>query len=68
MPEVDGKKYPYTKAGRAAAKKAAAKKAAEKKQGKNPKDIWSHLSKNKKLNLRQAYETQRARTATGVRG
>jgi hypothetical protein len=63
MPEVDGKKYPYTKAGR-----AAAKKAAEKKQGKNPKDIWSHLSKNKKLNLRQAYETQRARTATGVRG
>lgn len=31
MPNVDGKKYPYTPAGKAAAKKAAAKKAATKK-------------------------------------
>ena len=31
MPMVNGKKYPYTKAGKAAAKKAAAKK---KKKGK----------------------------------
>lgn len=28
MPNVDGKKFPYTPAGKAAAKKAAAKKAA----------------------------------------
>ncbi len=31
MPNVDGKKFPYTPAGKAAAKKAAAKKAAAKK-------------------------------------
>lgn len=31
MPNVDGKKFPYTPAGKAAAKKAAAKKAASKK-------------------------------------
>ena len=31
MPMVDGKKYPYTKAGKAAANKAAAKKVASKK-------------------------------------
>lgn len=31
MPMVGGKKYPYTKAGKAAAKKAAAKKVASKK-------------------------------------
>tara|TARA_S200002703_G_scaffold159693_2_gene174152 strand:- start:1533 stop:1664 length:132 start_codon:yes stop_codon:yes gene_type:complete len=30
MPKVDGKKYPYTKTGKAAAKKAAMKKAAQK--------------------------------------
>lgn len=30
MPMVDGKKYPYTKAGKAAAKKAAAKKKKKK--------------------------------------
>ena len=30
MPNVGGKKYPYTKAGKAAAKKAAAKKPAKK--------------------------------------
>lgn len=29
MPNVNGKKYPYTKAGMAAAKKAAAKKKAK---------------------------------------
>lgn len=38
MPKVGGKKYPYTKSGKAAAKKAAAKikttsKAAPKKSG-----------------------------------
>ena len=32
MPMVGGKKYPYTKAGKAAAKKAAAKQAAAKKK------------------------------------
>jgi hypothetical protein len=32
MPNVNGKKYPYTKAGMAAAKKAASKKAASKKK------------------------------------
>ena len=32
MPNVGGKKYPYTAAGKAAAKKAAAKKAATKKK------------------------------------
>lgn len=31
MPMVGGKKYPYTKAGKAAANKAAAKKVASKK-------------------------------------
>ena len=31
MQMVDGKKYPYTKAGKAAANKAAAKKVASKK-------------------------------------
>lgn len=31
MPNVDGKKFPYTAAGKAAAKKAMAKKAAAKK-------------------------------------
>jgi hypothetical protein len=31
MPKVGGKKYPYTKAGKAAAKKAAAKKTGMKK-------------------------------------
>lgn len=31
MPNVGGKMYPYTPAGKAAAKKAAAKKAAAKK-------------------------------------
>ena len=31
MPNVDGKKFPYTPAGKAAAKKAMAKKAAAKK-------------------------------------
>lgn len=31
MPNVDGKKFPYTPAGKAAAKKASAKKAAAKK-------------------------------------
>lgn len=30
MPMVNGKKYPYTKAGKAAAKKAAKKKDAKK--------------------------------------
>ncbi len=30
MPKVDGKKYPYTAAGKTAAKKAAMKKAAQK--------------------------------------
>jgi hypothetical protein len=30
MPMVNGKKYPYTKAGKAAAKKAAAKKKGKK--------------------------------------
>ena len=30
MPKVDGKKYPYTKTGKAAARKAAMKKAAQK--------------------------------------
>jgi hypothetical protein len=30
MPMVKGKKYPYTKAGKAAAKKAAAKKKGKK--------------------------------------
>ena len=34
MPNVNGKKYPYTKAGMAAAKKAAAKKKVTKKKGK----------------------------------
>ena len=34
MPKVNGKKYPYTKAGMAAAKKAAAKKKVVKKRGK----------------------------------
>lgn len=33
MPRVAGKKYPYTKAGKAAAKKAAAKKKKKKKGG-----------------------------------
>lgn len=31
MPSVNGKKYPYTKAGMAAAKKAASKKKVSKK-------------------------------------
>lgn len=31
MPKVNGKSYPYTKSGKAAAKKAAKKKAKEKK-------------------------------------
>jgi hypothetical protein len=31
MPNVNGKKYPYTKSGMAAAKKAAKKKPAKKK-------------------------------------
>jgi hypothetical protein len=31
MPKVGGKKYPYTKAGKAAAKKAATKKTGMKK-------------------------------------
>jgi len=31
VPNVDGKKFPYTPAGKAAAKKAMAKKAAAKK-------------------------------------
>lgn len=34
MPKVNGKKYPYTRAGMAAAKKAAAKKKVVKKKGK----------------------------------
>ena len=34
MPKVNGKKYPYTKAGMAAAKKAASKKKVTKKKGK----------------------------------
>ena len=33
MPKVAGKKYPYTKVGKAAAKKAAAKKKKKKKKG-----------------------------------
>jgi len=33
MPKVAGKKYPYTKAGKAAAKKAAAKKKKKKRGG-----------------------------------
>lgn len=33
MPRVAGKKYPYTKAGKAAAKKAAAKKKKKKRGG-----------------------------------
>ena len=61
MPKVKGKKYPYTKKG-----KAAAKKAAEK--GKNPKDWYERLSKKKRRELQQAYETQQTRTVTGVRG
>lgn len=51
MPEVDGKKYPYTKEGIKAAEKAKkkkkgdplweeAKKSKTKKQGKNPKDLY----------------------------
>jgi hypothetical protein len=32
MPNVNGKKYPYTKAGMAAAKKAGAKKVVKKKK------------------------------------
>lgn len=32
MPMVNGKKYPYTKAGKAAAKKAAKKKTTKKKK------------------------------------
>jgi hypothetical protein len=32
MPKVNGKKFPYTKAGKAAAKKAKAKKAKAKKK------------------------------------
>ena len=32
MPKVNGKKYPYTKTGKAAAKKAAAKKPAKRKK------------------------------------
>jgi len=32
MPMVGGKKYPYTKAGKAAAKKAAKKKTTKKKK------------------------------------
>ena len=38
MPNVGGKKYPYTKAGRAAAKKAA-KKVAKKPAAKNGKKL-----------------------------
>ena len=34
MPKVNGKKFPYTKAGMAAAKKAASKKKVMKKKGK----------------------------------
>jgi len=34
VPKVNGKKYPYTKAGMAAAKKAASKKKVTKKKGK----------------------------------
>lgn len=34
MPNVAGKKYPYTKAGKAAAKKAAAKKMVAKRKPK----------------------------------
>ena len=34
MPKVGGKKYPYTKAGKAAAKKAKAKTAKKKKRKK----------------------------------
>lgn len=34
MPNVAGKKYPYTKSGMAAAKKAAAKQTAKKKASK----------------------------------
>jgi hypothetical protein len=37
MPKVNGKKFPYTKTGKAAAKKAAAKKAAAKKPAKRKK-------------------------------
>lgn len=37
MPMVGGKKYPYTKAGKAAAKKAATKKSAAKKVDKTTK-------------------------------
>jgi hypothetical protein len=36
MPMVDGKKFPYTKAGMAAAKKAAAKKMAKPMSKKKP--------------------------------
>lgn len=37
MPMVNGKKYPYTKTGMAAAKKAAAKKVAKPMSKKKPK-------------------------------
>ena len=45
MPRVNGKKYPYTKAGRAAAKKAAKKKAAKKQYNKAVKEYGKALCK-----------------------
>ena len=59
MPKVNGKEYPYTPAGMKAAAKAAAK---------NPKELYTRLSKKKRRELQQAYETHQTRTATGVRG
>ena len=61
MPKVNGKEYPYTPAGMKAAAKAAEK-------GKNPKELYTRLSKKKRRELQQAYETHQTRTATGVRG
>ena len=37
MPKVEGKKYPYTAKGKAAAKKAKVKAKAKKKKSKGPK-------------------------------
>lgn len=39
MPMVNGKKYPYTEKGKAAAKKAAKKKATTKKKRGGPKMV-----------------------------
>ena len=51
MPEVNGKKYPYTKAGKAAAKKAAKKSGKSMltaKQKTLPKELQQKIVKAKK--------------------